>query len=117
MTTPATAAQKYAIVATSQQTRFHQGETRRCAEVSSSACDGLSLTRQVDIKDLNLSIVSSRSSKTGKAQGAAATHELEILAGTELRIKAGSLYGLLGRNGTGKSSKSGWLCWDGQSTL
>ena len=61
---------------------------------------------QVDIQDLNLSIISSRlSSKTKKSKGKGAGHELEILTGAHLRLKTGTLYGMLGRNGTGKSSE------------
>lgn len=109
--------QKSVIVATSQQTRFHLGATRRSAEACAftpppsppSIPDAASLTSsrsQVDIKDLNVSIVSSRtSSKAKKSKAGEAGSELEILTGAELRLKAGTVYGLLGRNGTGKSNE------------
>lgn len=60
----------------------------------------------MDIAGLNLAIVPSNSaSKTKRTKGKGAGHELELLSNAELRLKTGVHYALLGRNGTGKSSK------------
>ena len=55
---------------------------------------------------LNVAIVPSRAtSNTGKSKAKAAVQELEILSNAELNLKPGVHYGLLGRNGSGKSSE------------
>lgn len=61
---------------------------------------------QVNVQGLNVAIVPSRaSSNTKKFKAKAAVQELEILSNAELKLKPGVHYGLLGRNGTGKSSE------------
>lgn len=58
------------------------------------------------MKGLNVSIVPSRAAlKTKKSKAKAAVQELEILSNAELKLKPGVHYGMLGRNGTGKSSE------------
>lgn len=69
------------------------------------------LTRsQLDIEGLNITVTSGSGEKPkgkGKAKAAEGT---EILSGAKLRLKAGSRYALVGRNGSGKSSKQ-TLVW------
>lgn len=103
------------IVATCQQTRFHlaQGSSDVCPRAIVVSLIALLLlakiaiaVSQVSIKGLNVAIVPSRAaSKTKKSKAKAAVHELEILTNAELKLKPGVHYGLLGRNGTGKSSE------------
>jgi ABC-type polysaccharide/polyol phosphate transport system ATPase subunit len=60
----------------------------------------------VNIPGLNLAIAPSRDiSQMKKPKAKAAGQEIEILSNAELRLKAGVHYGLLGHNGTGKSSE------------
>ncbi|MCJ1267598.1 hypothetical protein MMC22_007483 [Lobaria immixta] len=101
------------VVATCQQTRFHlaQGSSDVCPYAIVVSLIALLLlakiaiaVSQVSIKGLNVAIVPSRAaSKTKKSKAKAAVHELEILTNAELKLKPGVHYGLLGRNGTGKS--------------
>ena len=63
---------------------------------------------QIDIKDLSISVTSeapepAASSKV-KGKSKAKGEGLEIISNAELRLKAGTHYALIGRNGTGKSS-------------
>ncbi|KAF2752747.1 putative ABC ATPase [Pseudovirgaria hyperparasitica] len=82
------------IVATCQQTRFHLLADRRSSEVA--------------IQKLNLSIIPKCASvgtraKTAKIKDKSAP-ALDILVDADLKLKSGVHYGLLGRNGTGKST-------------
>ncbi|KAK2759437.1 hypothetical protein FQN54_002915 [Arachnomyces sp. PD_36] len=91
------------IVATCKQTRFHLLDDKP--------------SREVDIQGLNI-IISSRhtgnatsvipetaSTKSkGKGKSKAKSEGIEIVSGADLRLKAGFHYGLVGRNGTGKST-------------
>lgn len=62
--------------------------------------------QKVSIDGLNISVVPADSGlHTKKGKGKASTPALEILSGAELKLKGGVHYGLLGRNGTGKSSE------------
>lgn len=59
---------------------------------------------QLDIEGLNITVTSA--GKAGvKAKGKARAEGLEILSNATLKLKAGVCYALVGRNGTGKSSK------------
>jgi ABC-type polysaccharide/polyol phosphate transport system ATPase subunit len=63
---------------------------------------------QLDIEGLNIIVTSSTSEKSagkGKGKGKATGEGTEILSNAKLRLKAGSRYALVGRNGSGKSSK------------
>ena len=68
---------------------------------------------QLDVEGLNIA-VSAGPPPAGatKAKGKAASRNtsLEILSDATLRLKAGQRYALIGRNGTGKSSKSTAKC-------
>jgi len=59
---------------------------------------------QLDIEGLNITVTSG-TSKSGKPKGKARAEGLEILSNASLKLKAGIHYALIGRNGTGKSSK------------
>jgi len=62
---------------------------------------------QLDIEGLNITVTSGN--KTGvKPKGKARADGLEILVNASLKLKGGVHYALVGRNGTGKSSKLGW---------
>ncbi|KAI9714517.1 MAG: hypothetical protein M1820_000478 [Bogoriella megaspora] len=78
------------IVATCQQTRFHIQDDRRSPEVS--------------VDKLNLSILPAGGKKPVKGKAKASARALEILVDADLKLKGGVHYGLLGRNGTGKST-------------
>lgn len=62
---------------------------------------------QLDIEGLNITVTSGDGGKAaGKTKGKAKAAEgTEILNGAKLRLKAGSRYALVGRNGSGKSSE------------
>ncbi|KAM5475398.1 hypothetical protein MauCBS54593_001086 [Microsporum audouinii] len=88
------------ILATCKQTRFHLAEGKGSGEI--------------DIQGLNL-LVASRPSQGQDAESSGAGKVkarkkekaglgLEILTSATLRLKAGVHYGLVGRNGTGKST-------------
>ena len=85
---------KASIVVTCQQTRFHL--------IDAPA------SKDIEIKGLTITIASANpettSSSTTKGKSKAKSEGLEILNGAELRLKAGTHYALLGRNGTGKST-------------
>ncbi|KAH0538937.1 hypothetical protein FGG08_004528 [Glutinoglossum americanum] len=81
------------ILVSCQQTRFHRLEAPDCDEI--------------DIHGLSIAVTNSDASgdpngRKGKAKARA--EGVGILEGAELRLKAGVCYGLVGRNGTGKSS-------------
>lgn len=67
--------------------------------------------KQLDIEGLNITVVSGGGAGAGekpvkaKGKGKAAAEGTEILSNAKLRLKAGSRYALVGRNGSGKSSK------------
>jgi ABC-type polysaccharide/polyol phosphate transport system ATPase subunit len=62
--------------------------------------------KQLDIEGLNITVTSGTAEKAkGKGKGKAAAEGTEILSNAKLRLKAGSRYALVGRNGSGKSSK------------
>ncbi|KAK2751055.1 hypothetical protein FQN57_000130 [Myotisia sp. PD_48] len=90
------------ILATSKQTRFHLPDGKTSGEL--------------DIQGLDIIISAASPSDEGKSappgsgkdkpkkKGKAASQGLELLSNANLRLKAGVHYGLVGRNGTGKST-------------
>ncbi|OAX79582.1 hypothetical protein ACJ72_06095 [Emergomyces africanus] len=93
------------IIATCKQTRFHFRENKD--------------SREIDIQGLNITIASSgrntttadssdpgKCSKSTKSRGKskAKSDGIEILSSADLHLKSGVHYGLVGRNGTGKST-------------
>lgn len=62
---------------------------------------------QLDIEGLSITITAAPESneKLAKGKAKAKSQGLEILANAKLRLKEGGRYALVGRNGTGKSSK------------
>jgi ABC-type multidrug transport system ATPase subunit len=86
------------ILCTSKQTRFHiESPNYRELEI-----DAVSITVTSGDKATDTGKPSSKSAKgksKAKAQG------IEILSGAKLKLKEGQRYALVGRNGTGKSSK------------
>jgi hypothetical protein len=61
-------------------------------------------SKQLDIEGLNITVTSS--GKPGaKPKGKPRSEGLEILANATLKLKAGTHYAMIGRNGTGKSSE------------
>ncbi|KAE8392320.1 P-loop containing nucleoside triphosphate hydrolase protein [Aspergillus alliaceus] len=87
---------KSSILATCKQTRFHLLDDRP--------------TQEIDVDGLTIAVASSRDTAEdpskakpkGKAKGKPDTREL--ISDAHLRLKAGVHYGLIGRNGTGKST-------------
>jgi ABC-type polysaccharide/polyol phosphate transport system ATPase subunit len=64
--------------------------------------------QQLDIEGLNITVTSAGGEKVkGKGKGKASGEGTEILSNAKLRLKAGSRYALVGRNGSGKSSELG----------
>lgn len=72
------------------------------------------VTDKLDIEGLSITVKSATPSKSGHATGSngkragkgkARGEGAEILDNTTLRLKAGRRYALVGRNGSGKSSK------------
>lgn len=62
--------------------------------------------QQLDIEGLNITVTSAGGEKVkGKGKGKASAEGTEILNNAKLRLKAGSRYALVGRNGSGKSSE------------
>jgi ABC-type multidrug transport system ATPase subunit len=63
--------------------------------------------KKIDVHGLTISVTDSGaggnlSDRRGKAKAKA--EGVEVLVGAELRLKPGVCYGLVGRNGSGKSS-------------
>ncbi|OOO12736.1 ABC transporter related protein [Aspergillus oryzae] len=87
---------KSSILATCKQTRFHLLDDRP--------------TQEIDVEGLTIAVSSSRDTPEdpskpkprGKTKGKPDTREL--ISDAHLRLKAGVHYGLIGRNGTGKST-------------
>lgn len=68
----------------------------------------------MDIEGLNITVTSG-DKPTAKGKGKAKAEGTEILSNAELRLKAGQRYALIGRNGSGKSSKPAYLNENGPS--
>ncbi|KAE8366315.1 P-loop containing nucleoside triphosphate hydrolase protein [Aspergillus caelatus] len=87
---------KSSILATCKQTRFHLLDDRPTQEIDVEGLTiGVSSTR-------NTSEDPSKSKLKGKSKGKPDAREL--ISDAHLRLKAGVHYGLIGRNGTGKST-------------
>uniref|UniRef100_A0A093UVT7 GTP 3',8-cyclase n=1 Tax=Talaromyces marneffei PM1 TaxID=1077442 RepID=A0A093UVT7_TALMA len=87
------------IIATCKQTRFHFLDDRP--------------SREVDIQGLNIIVHSphqqpsaetTATDKKPKGKSKAKADGLELISNADLRLKAGVHYGLVGRNGSGKST-------------
>ncbi|RDA96094.1 hypothetical protein CP533_1710 [Ophiocordyceps camponoti-saundersi (nom. inval.)] len=76
------------ILCSAKQTRFHIASPNY---------------RELDIEGLSITVSSADVSTKGK--GKTRAQGIEILVGAELKLKQGRRYGLVGRNGTGKSSE------------
>ncbi|EZF34717.1 hypothetical protein H109_00296 [Trichophyton interdigitale MR816] len=92
--------QEPVIVASCKQTRFHLAEGKGSGEIDIQGLDILIASRPSQSQDAESS---------GAGKGKARKKEktglgMEILTGANLRLKAGVHYGLVGRNGTGKSA-------------
>lgn len=61
---------------------------------------------QLDIEGLNITVTSGEKAADKKGRGKAKGDGVEILSDAKLRLKAGQRYALVGRNGSGKSSRS-----------
>lgn len=94
------------ILCSCKQTRFDiqnpvYSEVKQKIPTTKSRADPVS---QLDIEGLNITVTSA--GKAGvKAKGKARAEGLEILSNATLKLKARLCYALVGRNGTGKSSK------------
>jgi ABC-type multidrug transport system ATPase subunit len=60
--------------------------------------------QKLDIDGVNITVTSG-DKPAGKGKAKAKSDGVEILTGAKLRLKEGQRYALVGRNGTGKSSK------------
>lgn len=79
------------ILCTSKQTRFNIATPSY---------------RELDVEGLNIVVTSGgHLAAKGKGKSKIKSEGTEILNNAKLRLKAGQRYALLGRNGTGKSSK------------
>ncbi|WVN89620.1 uncharacterized protein L203_104849 [Cryptococcus depauperatus CBS 7841] len=80
------------ILATCKQTRFHLLDDNPSAEI--------------DVEGLGIAVTSSTPSidSSAKSKSKTKTAGRELISDSHLRLKAGVRYGLLGRNGTGKST-------------
>ncbi|EGE08318.1 ABC ATPase [Trichophyton equinum CBS 127.97] len=92
--------QEPVIVASCKQTRFHLADGKGSGEIDIQGLDILIASRPSQSQDAESS---------GAGKGKARKKEktglgMEILTGANLRLKAGVHYGLVGRNGTGKST-------------
>ncbi|KAG2001227.1 hypothetical protein GB937_010363 [Aspergillus fischeri] len=100
------------IIATCKQTRFHLLHDQPAQEVTANP-------RQIDVEGLTIAVTSSPADTTdhgdpsnSKAKGKSKSKSKskadarELIVDAHLRLKAGVHYGLIGRNGTGKSSMS-----------
>ena len=65
----------------------------------------ISNNHQLDIDGVNITVTSG-DKPVGKGKAKGKSDGVEILSGAKLRLKEGQRYALVGRNGTGKSSKS-----------
>lgn len=62
----------------------------------------------MDVDELNITVKSgpaAGSASKGRGKGRARAEGTEILSDAKLKLQAGQRYALLGRNGSGKSSK------------
>jgi ATPase subunit of ABC transporter with duplicated ATPase domains len=67
--------------------------------------------RELDIEGVNIIVTSGDKATTkGKAKGK--SDGIEILSAAKLRLKEGQQYALVGRNGTGKSSRFMSVCYN-----
>ncbi|EAW22222.1 ABC-F family ATP-binding cassette domain-containing protein [Aspergillus fischeri NRRL 181] len=98
------------IIATCKQTRFHLLHDQPAQEVTANP-------RQIDVEGLTIAVTSSPADTTdhgdpsnSKAKGKSKSKSKskadarELIVDAHLRLKAGVHYGLIGRNGTGKST-------------
>ncbi|KAB8259112.1 P-loop containing nucleoside triphosphate hydrolase protein [Aspergillus pseudonomiae] len=87
---------KSSILATCKQTRFHLLDDRP--------------TQEIDVEGLTIAVHSSRDTPEGpskstlKGKSKSKPDTRELISDAHLRLKAGVHYGLIGRNGTGKST-------------
>ncbi|KAM5435426.1 hypothetical protein McanCB56680_004584 [Microsporum canis] len=88
------------ILATCKQTRFHLAEGKGSGEIDIQGLDLLVASRPSQGQDAE----SSGAGKVKARKKETAGLGLEILTSATLRLKAGVHYGLVGRNGTGKST-------------
>ncbi|KAM5436298.1 hypothetical protein MferCBS31731_005991 [Microsporum ferrugineum] len=88
------------ILATCKQTRFHLAEGKGSGEIDIQGLDLLVASRPSQGQDAE----SSGAGKVKARKKEKAGLGLEILTSATLRLKAGVHYGLVGRNGTGKST-------------
>lgn len=63
--------------------------------------------RELDVEGLSITVATSSTAggTKAKAKGKAQADGAEVLGNAKLRLKAGQRYALIGKNGTGKSSK------------
>jgi ABC-type glutathione transport system ATPase component len=107
------------IIATCKQTRFHLLDDQPAQEVRihihifrSSPGHAL-IQDQIDVEGLTIAVTSSQAdsvddgdsrAKKSKSKSKSKAEARELIVDAHLRLKAGVHYGLIGRNGTGKSS-------------
>ncbi|EFE30966.1 uncharacterized protein ARB_02160 [Trichophyton benhamiae CBS 112371] len=92
--------QEPVIVASCKQTRFHLAEGKGSGEIDIQGLDILIASRPSQSQDAEHSGAGKAKARKKEKAGLG----IEILTGANLRLKAGVHYGLVGRNGTGKST-------------
>ena len=96
------------ILCSCKQTRFHienpvYPEVGFSLSISCTVVALLTLHNHLDIDGLNITVTSGNSAS--KSKGKARAEGLEIVSNASLKLKPGVHHALIGRNGTGKSSK------------
>lgn len=96
------------ILCNSKQTRFQITNHREVSN-NQSIHQLVANNQQLDIDGVNITVTSGNK-PVGKGKAKGKSDGVEILSGAKLRLKEGQRYALVGRNGTGKSSKTPILC-------
>jgi hypothetical protein len=106
------------ILVNRRETRFYEDEYSSSKDVGDQDVQrphqlSNDWQTQVDVSGLEIAVISTPVLPTSLKKPKASDETKEILVDSHLRLKAGIRYGLVGRNGTGKSSE--WKCfgaWD-----
>ena len=99
------------ILASCKQTRFHLLDDNPSSEVCAlRRTEKIANLLKVDVDGLGIVVTSSAPAEDAnkskvKGKSKAKAEGRELISDGHLRLKGGIHYGLLGRNGTGKSSK------------
>lgn len=96
------------ILCSCKQTRFHIDNPNYrevCLYLDKQGTFSLKYW-QLDVEGLNITVTSGEKTADKKGKARFKGDGVEILSNAKLRLKAGQRYALIGRNGSGKSSKN-----------